>query len=931
MKLFIKIFFLILFFCGVQNLFGQENTVAKNNDIILSKWQLKSTVLENSDGKEISTGHFKDTSWFKVDVPTTVLNGLVKNGVYPDPRLDMNNYLIPDISDKFNAKFHLSQYSYLPNHENPWKKPYWFVNKFRIPSNEKGKKVWLNFNGINYRGEVWLNGIKITDTSEMVGMFRQYKFNITNAVEFDGNNYLAVKIYPVDHPGTPGSQLKVFGDTRGPDEDIFKDETLKISGGWDCALPVRDRNMGIYRKVYLSFTGDVDIVNPYIQTYLPLPDTTIANLTISATLVNTSSKVQSGLLKGQISLLNTIDMGEYIKHLPGHMNSISFEKIVNIQANDSITVTLSYKDFPQLRIKNPHLWWPNGYGEQYLHNLKLLYVINGAVSTVKNILFGIREVSSQLKELKGDYGRIFFINGKRIFCRGGWIQPDMLLDNNKKNLYDQARLIANANLNVVSSEDMPDPPKDFLDALDKYGLMWWDVFYQCYVTVPGTKDANNPLDHKLAKETVRDIILRYRNSPSIVVWCGANESLPDSDLYFDMKKQINMLDTTRIFLPSTGLWWDWEKLSPYVKADLPVGTTDNGGPDYTWYPLPYYFNMIDDVQNDMFHNECGIPAVPVYSSLKKFIFNLDQDAKSDTLFPLDSVWAEHGAWDGGGYAFKAYDKAIRNYGFKTKNVYDYARIAQMVNADSYRAIYESANSRMWSITSGTMIWKLNSSYPDVSWQVYDWYLNPNAGYYFIQQACEPLHIQMNANDYKVSIINTYNKTFNNFRIKAIVYDFNLKEIWNREEDINIGEDRYVEAFNIPRLQGITPIYFVKLELINKAGKIISSNLYWESSKEPLDFSELSNRKNPKPVLTYTTEETKDEFTIHVKVKNTTDKLSFMNRLTIVRKDNNEEVLPTFWSDNFITLFPGEEKNIDAKFYKKDLNGSAFKVVVDNEK
>lgn len=921
----------ILIISGIQISFGQETNSLNQEEIELTKWQLKSTVLEKTSEEEISKGNYTTLQWYSVEVPTTVLNGLVKNGVYPDPRLDMNNYLIPDISDKFNAEHNLVKYSYLPNHVNPWKNPYWFRTEFKVTENEKGKQVWLNFDGINYRAEVWLNGNMIADSSVMVGMFQRFKYNITNEVKDKGTNYLAVKIYPVDHPGIPGTQMKVFGNNRGPAGDIFKDETLKISGGWDCALPVRDRNMGIYRRVYLSFTGDVDIVNPYVVTDLLLPDTTVANLTVTATLSNVSNEKQTGILKGKIDLLTDIDMGNYVKHYTGEMKSISFEKEVEVPANGSATIILSYKDLPQLTIKNPHLWWPNGSGEQYLHNLKLSYSVDGKISAVKNTIFGIREVTSELKELNGDYGRVFIVNGQRVFFRGGWLQPDMLLDMNKKRVYDEARLLANSNVNIVSSEDMPAPSKHLMDALDKYGLMWWEVFYQCFKIVPGTNTAYNPLDHYLAVESTRDIILRYRNHPCLVAWCGANETLPGPDLYLAIKDQLKSLDTTRTFLASTAIWWDWKKLTPYIKDDFPVGTTDNGAPDYTWYPLPYYFNMINTVKDQMFRNELGVDAIPTLSSLKKFIFNLGSDT-ANPLFPLDSVWAEHGAWDGDGYAFKAYDHAIRNYyGFKTKSVADYARIAQLVNADSYRAMFEAANSRMWNITTGVMIWKLNASYPDLAWEIYDWFLNPNAGYYFVKKACEPLHIQMNANDYEVSIINTYHRPINNLNVRVRLYDFNLKIWWEREIKINVGANRYQEVFSVPQPSEITPVYFVKLELIDGTGKILSENLYWESSKTPEDFSDLSKLANVKLDLSYKVEDKGEEHWVYVKVKNPTEKLSIMNRLAIIKKDNNEEVLPTFWDDNFISLFPGEEKTIEAKFAKKDLNGSAFSVVIDNNR
>ena len=915
--------------CIAQSLIAQDSESFKDGKILLSKWEMISTVLEKASGEEISTGHCTTTAWYPVEVPTTVLNGLVKNGVYPNPRLDMNNYLIPDISDEFNTKHDLAKYSYLPNHVNPWKDPYWFRTKFKIPENYRGRQVWLNFDGINYRGEVWLNGRRIADSSEMVGMFRRFKYNVTEVMNGSDLNYLAVKIYSVDHPGIPGTQMKVFGPNRGPAEDLFKDVTLKISGGWDCALPVRDRNMGIYQPVYLTFTNNVDIVEPYVVTSLPLPDTSEANLTIRATLVNVTDHQQSGLLKGKIDLLTDVDMGDYVKHYHGNMESITFEKQVIVPAKAAAEVTVSYRDFPQLTIRNPHLWWPNGYGEQYLHNLELSFEYDGKLSAVKNIMFGIREVSSTLHKLNDHYGRVFYVNGQRIFCRGGWIQPDMLLDNNRGNIYDQVRLIANANLNIVSSEDMPAPLNELVEALDKYGLMWWEVFYQCWVTVPGTKSAHYPLDHSLAKESTRDIILRYRNSPSLVAWCAANESLPDSDLYFALKDQLRELDTTRVFLPSTAIWWDWEKLSPYIRDDLPVGTTDVGPPGYTWRPLPFYFEIINEVKDQMFRNELGVPAVPTLSSLRKFIFNLGGD-RGNPYFPLDSVWAEHGAWDGNRYAFRAYDDAIRNYyGFKTKSVADYARIAQIVNADSYRAMFEAANSRMWDITSGVMLWKLNSSYPDVLWQLYDWYLNPNAGYYYTRKACEPLHIQMNANDYKVSVVNTLHKPVHNVIVRARLYDLNLKLKWKREIKIDMGADRYLEVFRVPRLSRITPIYFVRLELVSGEGEILSRNFYWESSKGPPDFSKLSRFGNVKLGLRYTTKERNGEYLVYVTVKNPTKKLSIMNRLAIVKKNDNQEVLPTFWSDNFITLFPGEGRTLEARFAKEDLRGSAFTVVVDN--
>ncbi len=329
----------------------------------------------------------------------------------------------------------------------------------------------------------------------------------------------------------------------------------------------------------------------------------------------------------------------------------------------------------------------------------------------------------------------------------------------------------------------------------------------------------------------------------------------------------------------------------------------------------------------MFRSELGQAAVPELNSLKKFIFNPGKN-KNNPLFPLDSVWAEHGAWDSDGFAFKNYHEEIsKRYG-AVKDIADYVKKAQYINADGYRAMFEAANHRMWDITSGVMVWKLNDCAPSVLWQIFDWFLNPNAGYYFAKKANEPLHIQMSANDFKVSIINRRHKNFEKLKVSARVYDFNQKLRWEKEINCSIGVDCYFEVMEIPRLNEISNVYFVKLELADEKGKIISSNFYWKSKKEQPDLSELASIQNSKPELKYSIKESEDEFVVEVKLKNTTKNLSFFNRLSLVNKINNEELLPAFWEDNYITLFSGEEKTITARISKKDAKES-FKVIVEN--
>ena len=251
-----KNLFFILLICNILSIKAQS--------LELENWKIINSSELNAGDAEVSQLAYPTAGWYQATVPTTVLNALVKENVYPDLRIGLNNYLIPDVSDEFNNRMDLSKYNYLKSGRNPWQDPYWYRTEVILPQSYKGKKIWLTLNGINYRADVWVNGRQVADKKDIVGMFRRFKLDITEYARAGANNCIAVKIYQVDHPGvpTPGTQLKVFGSVRGHSYDIFKDETLKISGGWDCAPVVRDRNMGIYQKVTVEATDEVLIENP---------------------------------------------------------------------------------------------------------------------------------------------------------------------------------------------------------------------------------------------------------------------------------------------------------------------------------------------------------------------------------------------------------------------------------------------------------------------------------------------------------------------------------------------------------------------------------------------------------------------------------------------------------------------------------------------
>lgn len=888
-------------------------TLAWAQEKSLTHWEIKNSSEVEASDKEVSETSYVSHNWYKTTVPSTVLNALVKNGVYPDPRVGMNNYLIPDVSDEFNQKMGLSKYNYLKNGRNPWQDPYWYRTVVDVPRSYKGKRLWLKLYGINYRADVWVNGRLVADKNSIYGMFRRFKLDITRYVVSGAHNCIALKIYQVDHPGipTPGTQLKFFGPTRGHATDIFKDETLKMSGGWDCAPVVHDRNMGVYQKVAIEATGDALLENPFVVTTLPNGDTSLADVKVRVDVRNVSDKAIDGKLRVSINLQNQVQFPSYTKMMEGHMRPITLSQSVSLAPQSHKVIEFSSADYPQLRIQKPYLWYPNGYGQQYLHHLKLQLLAKGRISDEKELDFGLREVKKELKYIGKEAGLVYYVNGRKVFCKGGWIQPDMLLDDSEKRIYDQMRLIADANVNLIGSEDMPSPDDTWLESCDKYGIMVWHVFLQCWRMYPGTDTEHYPLDHDLAVRDVEDIVLRYRNHPSIISWFGVNEVVPDEQLYRAMKQKVNQLDTTRPYIPTTSISWDVEKQTPYMLEDTPTGTTDDGAPDYGWAPSNYFFDKVREVHLQMFRNELGMPSMPLYSSLKKFIPTVADHKDIDKpYFPLDSIWAEHGAWDVDNYCYRAYDNAIRNMFGDPKDAEQYSQWAQYLNADGYRAMFEAANHRMWDITSGVMIWKLNSCWPDVGWQIYDWYLNPNAAYYFAKKAMEPIHVQLNANDFKLSVVNATLNPLQNVELSAKVIDKNLNVVWQYATKLDTVEgNSYKEMVSVPQQGMYTDPYFVKLELKDAKGKLLSDNLYWFYSQH-IDLVGLTTFKSPLLKTDVSVVKKGGEYVCDIQLENNTQQLSFFNQLALLDEKGNE-LHPVFWSDNFVTLFPGEKKQIRA--------------------
>jgi exo-1,4-beta-D-glucosaminidase len=859
-------------------------------------WLVKSSVLVAEEGATVSTPTFQPQGWYPTTVPATVLSTLIRAGVYPDLRVGMNSFKIPDAADEFNRQHDLGQYSYLPDRRNPWRDPYWYRTVFTLPATARGHRVWLCFDGIHYRADVWLNGHPVATREQVVGAFQRYRFDVTDVARFDGPNCLAVKIHQMDHPGTPETQLDPLGRDRKYHKEGMKDVGLPMFIGYDCMPTVPDRNMGLWQAVYLELGGPVTIRDPFVVTRLPLPRTDSARLTVTAELVNATATAQQGLLRGTI------------EETGGR-----FEQPITLGPHESRVVRLTADDCPALRLDKPRLWWPVNYGPQPLYHLQLEVETAGRTLEQRRVTFGVREVRRELHTLDGAHGLRVLVNGQRIFCRGGYLQPEILFDWDARRMETEIRYLTSANINLVYFEDIPCPPDLLLDLCDRYGLMFGNCFYGCYWMMPGKP---YPEDLELLGRGTADIIRRLRNHPSLVLYMAMNEGPTSEKVYTQWRRLITEHDGTRLWIPS-GSYPDYRKdVAPWIKPDTPVGMNDYPPKSYGWSGPAQLFRWVREERNWMFMLESGCPAPPPIDSLQRFLPDFDQ-VPAGPLYPLTPAWAHHDAC----HYFKPFDAALRRLLGTPRNVEDYLMKSLLLTADEHRGLFEAANHRMWDITSGFSEWKLNACWPCVEWQLYDWYLRPLVSYYYVKKACEPLHVQLTPLDLTVTVVNNRLAPQPGLTVQARVYDFESRLRWDKTARLDAPANAYREVFAVPEALRLAPVFFVDLKLKDRAGRVVSDNFYWLAGREPADLTRIAQLAPVELRTTCQVDRVGQECVARVRVKNPTDRLAFFVHLALTKGPGGEEVLPVWWDDNYFSLPPGASKELCARFAAADLGAA----------
>ncbi len=775
-------------------------------------WRLAAAPGVSAAAATLSRAGYDATSWYAATVPGTVLTTLVDRGVYPDPDYGLNNLAIPESLNK---------------------QQYWYRIEFPTPALTDGNHAQLTFNGINYAAEIWMNGERL---GSIKGAFTRGIFDVTGRLKPGVVNALAVRIAPPPHSGIPHEQSIKGGAGENGGEMLLDGPTFVATEGWDWIPGIRDRNSGLWQDVTLSVTHDLDLGDAQVVTHLPLPDTSLAEITIEVPVRNLS------MMPVEATIMASFEGAAVSKRL-------------TLAPGENV-VTLAPEEFRQLHVDHPRLWWPNGYGRPELYHLHLAVSEADKVSDIKSVQFGIREVTYELSlyDAAGHLQRVevsptvarqmhervvdvshtgmrelpvgwaasltaaaehspavravtnepdmtdlvLKVNGVRIAARGGnWGMDDSRKRVSRAHLEPYFRLDQLANVNMIRNWVGQNTEKSFYDLADEYGMMVWNDFWES--TQNYNAEAEDP---QLLLANAGDTVRRFRNHPSIVRWCGRNEGVPQPVVNEGLATLLSELDGTRYYSPSSNQL-NLRNSGPYSYKD----------------PKLYY-----DTLNRGFSVELGIPSLSTLESLQHSIAPADQ-------WPVSDAWAYHD-WhqDGNGNVAPFVEQMDRQFGAAT-NLKDFERKAQMLNYTLHRAIFEGFNQHLWAPNSGRMLWMTQPAWPSNMWQILSSDYDTQASFYGVQKAAEPRHIQLDLSDGDVTVINTTLETLQGAKASAEVYSLGNTRLYDKSLPVSVDADQITTAFrlDLSRMLDEQRVILVRLRLLDAQGRQISTNLYWLSA------------------------------------------------------------------------------------------------------
>jgi hypothetical protein len=858
----------------------------------INGWRLSAAPKVKADGTRLSRPDYDDTSWYAATVPGTVLTTLVDRGVYPDPYYGLNNMAIP---------------------ESLARQDYWYRTSFTVPAEATGKALTLVFNGINYASEVWFNGQHLGGTE---GAFIRGQFALDPVA---GENVLAVRVSPPPHPGIPHEQSIEGGVGPNGGSLAIDGPTFVATEGWDWIPGIRDRDTGIWLPVELEAHGAIRIGDPHVVTDLPLPDRNSADIYITVPVTN------SGVTPVPVTVRAGFD-------------DVAIQKTVTAPPGTT-KIALTPAEFDALHVEHPALWWPNGYGDPALHDLILTAATGDTVSDTKKLRFGIREVSYDLSLFNstGHLRRVTVqptdgaldgeklidvrheaikqsprgwaesltpagessdavtdasadalpephltirVNGVKIATRGGnWGMDDAMKQVSRDRLEPYFRLQREAHMNVIRNWMGNNDEDAFYDLADENGMMVLNDFWQ------STQNYQiEPEDPQLFLANARDVIARYRNHPSIVVWFGRNEGVPYPTLNEGLDDLVFELDGTR--------WYTGSSNSVNLQGSGP----------YNYRPPVGYFT---DLATG-FSVETGTPSLSTLESIRAWIPKPDRWPLSDTLAYHD--WHFSGNGD-----TKTFMDALDTMFGAATSLDDFERKAQMMNLETHKAMYEGFLGHLWTKNSGRLLWMTHPAWPSNAWQLYSWDYDTSAAYYGAKKATEPLHVQLNLPDNELVVLNTTREDRKGLIATTNVVGLDNAELFARSDRVDALANRATTLKPIPLDSILDDTGMALVELRLKDGdELLSRNFYWRG-KDQAAYRALNGlAQTPLALTAAAPMRDGGDMLVRATLANRSAVPALEAKLTLV-DGKGERILPAFYSENYVSLLPGESRTIYIRY------------------
>jgi exo-1,4-beta-D-glucosaminidase len=724
---------------------------------------------------------------------------------------------------------------------------------------------------------VWLNGNLVADQAAVAGAYPVQEFDVTRWVHA-GSNTLALRAHPAD----PRTSLSI---------------------GWvDWNPTPPDNNLGPWRGVDILRTGPVEIRFPQVTSTLSLPDLSRAALTVNVQARNLDAAAHDATITGVVA-------------------GVSLKQTIHLNPGQTQTVSFSPKSDPGLDLKSPQVWWPVGMGAHPLYTLQMAAAVDDVISDRAGATFGIRSLSSHLTP-QGYHQ--FVINGKPVLIRGAGWAPDMFLRDDPKRMETEFSYVVNLGLNTIRSEGKLEDAR-FYELADRNGIMILAGWECCDKWESWAKTGGAPwdaADEKVAAASMASEARLLRNHPSVIGFLIGSDNAPPAAL---SKMYVDTLHAE-----------DWPL--PIIAAAVDGATAETGpsgmkmaGP-YAWIPPAYWY--ADQLGGAFgFDSEVSAGAsIPLLDDLNRMLS--PQELEALWKYPQVRQFHASAAWSVFA-TIESFDTALaKRYG-PPKSLEDYVAKAQLDNYDNARAQFEAFNAHMDAAkpSTGVIYWMLNNAWPSLHWHLYDYFLNPAGAYFGAKIANEPVHIQYSYDTRAIMLVNHTLTREHGLRAVIRVRNLDGSVTFERHlQDIDLAGNSARQLAMLPAPAGLSRTYFIELELAAADGKPISRNVYWLSTQtDELDWAHSNWYMTPVtryadltalqslPTATATVQATMRHegaegiATVTLTVPPSSKAVALFQHVSIKRAAGGELMLPIQWSDNDVTLWPGESLALTAHF------------------